>query len=360
MFKFVDLLFFFMLIISTSISIFIFRSNTVSRKPFHKIYSIILNPGIKHDEKIKLIEGLHSYLNDYSEEQILFDNFKFFQKESVFLYDVFFVVSFPIIVFLALSSKFPDAIKVLLIFITNTIIRLLTSNTIDLLLCKKLGISHVKRKSLMYTTINLAKKNALIILNSLIIFSIFLALFILFRTTMRDGESTIQLFNVMISEVRAYDIESINGNRFSLSELFFTLAISGTVIFSIINSHLKHKGKINEELNKQIHIYENWYQENEKSLSIKLTDIFNKNVMIDFYKAVDALSTKFVVKDFKILKAPIQRFYSLIVLIIISYLTAIFSVIAPPRFMNYLFLFFIVCCGLFIFNAYNIFKDYSD
>ena len=145
-----------------------------------------------------------------------------------------------------------------------------------------------------------------------------------------------------------------------MSELFFTLAISGTVIFSIINSHLKHKGKINEELNKQIYIYENWYKENEKSLSIKLANILNKNALMDFYKAVDTLCTKFVVKDFKMLKAPIRRFYSLIVLIIISYLMAIFTVIAPPRFMNYLFLFFIICCGLFIFNAYNIFMDYSD
>jgi hypothetical protein len=164
----------------------------------------------------------------------------------------------------------------------------------------------------------------------------------------------------MISEIRAYDIESINGNRFSLSELFFTLAISGTVIFSIINSHLKHKGKVNEELSRQINIYENWYKENKRSLSIKLADFFNKSALIDFYKAVDSLSTKFVVKDFKMLKAPIRRFYSLIVLIIISYLTAIFTAIAPASFMNYLFLFFMICCGSFIFNAYNIFKDYSD
>jgi len=224
MFKLVDLLFFLMLIISTSISIFIFRSHTVSRKPFYKIYSIISNPEIKHDEKIKLIEGLHDYLSDFSEEQILFDNLKFFNKESVFLYDVFFVVSFPIIVFLALSSKFPDVAKMLLIFITNTIIRLLTSNTIDLFLCRKLGVCHVKRKSLVYTATSLAKKNALIIINSLILFSIFLALFILFRSTMRDGESTIQLFNVLISEIRAYDVESINGNHWSsVKELFPSL-----------------------------------------------------------------------------------------------------------------------------------------
>lgn len=177
---------------------------------------------------------------------------------------------------------------------------------------------------------------------------------------MRDGESTINLFNLMISDIGTYDIESINGNRFSLSVLFFTLAISGTVIFSIINSHLKHKGKINEELNKQITIYDNWYRENEKILLIKLKEIFNKSALIDFYRAVDDLSIKFRVKDFKMLKAPVQRFYTLIALIIISYLTAIFIVIAPSSFLNYLFLFFIICCGLFIFNAYNVFKDYSD
>lgn len=360
MFKFIDLFFFLMLIASTSISIAIFRSTSVSRKPFHKIYSIISNPEIKHDEKISLIEGLHEYLNDYPDEHILFDNFEFVKKESVFWYDFFFVVSFAIIVFLTLGSNLPDAVKVFLIFFTNTIMTLLISKTIDSLLCRKLGAYRVKRKNFVYTAASLAKKNSLIIVTSLILFSVFFALFILFRVTMRDGESAIQLFNIMNSEIRTYDIESINGNRFSLSELFFTLAISGTVIFSIINSHLKHKRKINYVLSKQICIYDNWYKENEIFLVIKLKDIFNKNALIDFYRAVDALSIKFGVKDFKTLKAPIQRFYSLIVLIIISYLTAIFTVIAPSRFMNYLFLFFMICCGLFIFNAYNIFKDYSD
>jgi len=148
MFKFVDLLFFLMLIIYTSISIFIFRSNTVSRKPFSKIYSLVSNHEIQHDEKIKLIEGLHDYLINYSEEQILFDNLKIFNKESVFWYDVFFVISFPIIFFLTLSSKLPEAVKVLLIFISNTIIRLFVSNTIDFFLCKRLGMCHVHRQEL--------------------------------------------------------------------------------------------------------------------------------------------------------------------------------------------------------------------
>lgn len=349
-----------MLVISTSISLFIFRKTSISRNSFHKIYSAISNPEIKHDEKIKFIEVLHDYLNDYSEEQILLDNVIIFKRESVFWYDIFFVISFSVIVFLTLSSNIPDVAKVFLIFTTNTIFRLLASNTIDSFLCGKSGICHVKRKSVAHTATNLARKNSLIIINSLILFSILFSSFILFLVTLRDGESTIQLFNVMISEISTYDIESINGNRFSLTELFFTLALSGTVVFSIINSHLKHKVKINEELNKQISIYENWYILNEKSLSIKLDDIFNKNAIMEFYRAVDVLYKKFDVRDFKTLKAPIRRFYSIIVLIVISYFSAIFTVIAPSRFMNYLFLFFVICCGLFIYNAYNIFKDYSD
>lgn len=360
MIKYVDLLLFLFLIISTSISIFIFRTTTVSRKPFHKIYSKILNPEITHYKKISLIEGLHDYLNDYSEEHILFDNLKFYKNNSILWYDIFFTVSFTLIFFLSLGSKFPDAAKVFLIFFTNTIIILLMTNIVNLFKCRELGIYRAKRKSIVYTAANLTKKNVLIIVNSLILFSIFLALFTLFRITFRDGESTIQLFNLMISEISAFDLESINGNRLSLSELFFTLAISGTVIFSIINSHLKQKGKINEELHKQIIIYEKWFEENEKFLSIKLEDLFNKNALMDFNRAVDAISIKLRVKDVKRLKAPIQRFYSLIVLIIISYFTAIFTIIAPSRFMNYLFLFFTICCGSFIFNAYKIFKDYSN
>lgn len=174
MFKFIDLFFFLMLITSTSISLFIFRSTSVSRKPFNKIYSIISNPEIKHDKKISLIEGLHDYLNDYSEEQILFDNFEFFFWESVFMYDLFFAVSFSIIFFLTLGSNLPNAAKLFLIFFANTIIILLISNAFNYLIHRKLRMYHVKRKTFVYTATNLAKKNVLIIINSLILFSLFL------------------------------------------------------------------------------------------------------------------------------------------------------------------------------------------
>jgi hypothetical protein len=360
MVKFVDLLFFVMLIMSTSISIFIYRTTTVSRKPFHKVYSEISSSEVKQNEKINLIEGLHNYLNDYSEEQILFDNLDFYMKrESVFWYDIFFSVSFTLIFFLVLGSNLPDAAKILLIFSTNTIIILLTTSTHSFL-CRKLEICYPGRKSMGYVAANLARKNALIIFNSLILFSILLISFTLFVVTMTNERSTIQLFDSMISGISAFDVESINGNRFSLSTLFFTLAIGGTVVFSITNSHLKQKGKINEELHKQIVIYEKWFEENEKSLSVKLEDIFNKNVLTDFYSAVDTLSIKLNVRDFRRLKAPIQRFYSIVALITISYFTAILTVIAPSSFMNLLFLLFTICCGSFIFYAYKIFKDYSS
>jgi hypothetical protein len=359
-FTLVDLVFFLVLIISTSISIFIFRSISVSGKPFHKIYSAISSPEIKQDEKIKLIEGLHDYLDDYSEEQILFHNLEFFKKEGIFWYDIYFALSFSIIAFLTLGSNLPDIAKVFLIFLANTLIRLLAESTIYFFLCRKIGMCHMKTMHQVHKAINLAKKNTLIILNSLILFYIFSSSFILFIEILREGEPTVQFFNLTISEIRAYDIGSIGGNRFSLSALFFTLAISGTVVFSIINTHLKHKRKINEELNKQITTYENWYKEYEKILSIKLEDIFNKTALISFYKAVDVLSIKLGVKDFKMLKAPTRRFYSQIVLIFISFFTAIFTVIAPSSFINYIFLFFIICCGSFILNAYKIFKDYTD
>ncbi|MDQ1253327.1 MAG: hypothetical protein QG646_2482 [Euryarchaeota archaeon] len=153
---------------------------------------------------------------------------------------------------------------------------------------------------------------------------------------------------------------SINGNRFSLSTLFFTLAIGGTVIFSITNSYLKQKGKINEVLHKQISIYEKWFEENEKSLSVKLGEVFNKKTLAEFYDAVDVLSAKLNVNDFRRLRAPIQRFHSIVVLITVSYFTAILTVIAPSNFIDLLFLLFTICCGSFIFYAYKIFNDHSN
>jgi hypothetical protein len=348
-----------MLIMSTSISIFIYRITTVSRKPFYKIYSELSSPEVKKNEKINLIESLQNYLNDYSEEQILFDNLDFYMRESVFWYDIFFSVSFTLIFFLVLGSNLPDAAKILLIFSTNTTIILLITS-IHSFLCGKSKICYTERKSIGYMAANLARKNAFVIINSLILFSILLVLFNLFVVTMTDKQSTIQLFNLIISEIKTFDVESINGNRFSLSMIFFTLAISGTIIFSIINSHIKRKGKITEELNKQINIYEKWFEENENLLSVKLGDLLNKTVILNFYNTIDALSVQLNIRDFRRLKAPIHRFYYIVALITISYLAAILTVIAPPSFMNLLFLLFTICCGSFIFYAYKIFKDYSS
>lgn len=360
MFKSIDLLFFIMAIISTSISIYLFRKTTISRKPFSKIYSEISNPKTEYRKKINLMESLYDYFNDYSEEHILFDNLVIFKKASIYWYDFFFAISFSLIFFIVLVSSLPAFVKVILIFISNTTIRLLTAKIIDSLLCKKLNICHTKREKLIHTAVNLTKNNSLIIINSLIIFSIMLTLFTLFWVTLKNEESAIHLFNLMISDIQSYDVQSINGDRFSLSTLYFTLAISGTVVFSITSNHLKQKGKINEELQKQIIIYEKWFEENEKILSIKLQDVFKKNALNDFYNAVDALAVKLKVKDFRRLKAPIQRFHSIIVLITFSYFSAIFTVIAPTFFMNFLFLVFTICCGSFIFHAYKIFNDYSN
>lgn len=360
MIKYIDLLFFLISVVSTSISIYIFRKTTISRKPFHKIYSELSNPATNHNTKINLIESLYDYFYDYSEEHILFDNLEIYKKESVFWYDLFFAVSFSLILFLVLSSHLPIAVKIIFIFITNTTIRLLTAKVIDFFLCRKLQICHTRRKKLIQAAANLTKNNTLIIINSLIIFSIMLASFTLFWETLKHEESAIHLFNLMISDIRTYDVESVNGNRFSLSALFFTLAISGTVVFSITSNHLKQKGKINQELQKQITIYEKWFEENEKVLSLKMKDIFNRNSLIGFYNAVDVLIVKLKIKDFRKLKAPIQRFHSIIALITFSYFAAIFTIIAPSFFMNFLFLLFAILCGSFIYYAYKIFSYYGS
>lgn len=351
-----DLLIYLLFIISTLISVFIFQK-IIARKSFYKTYSRI-STSVKQNEIIYMIKNLQDYLNNYSEEQILFDNLNFCKKEIVFWYNIFFVSSFTLIFFLVFYSNLPDEVKWLLILITNTIIISLIMILYSFI-CKRLRICHIRRKSLARILWNIAIKNSIIIIVSITIFLIFIAVFSLFLSTLIDENSTIQLFSTTISEISTYRIESINGNRFSLSALFFTLAIGGTVVFSITSSHLKQKEKINEELSKQINMYEKWFEENKQFLSVKLKNIFDKDTLIAFYNAVDVLSIKLNVKDFRKLKDPVQRYYSIITVIIVSYFMAILTVIAPSNFMNFLFFIFVVCCGLFIFYTYKIFNDYS-
>lgn len=352
-----DLLIYLLFIISTSISIFIFQK-IKARKSFCKTYSKISSAEVKQNETIYIVENLQDYLNNYSEEQILFDNLNFCKKEFVFWYDIFFVVSFTLIFFSIVYSNLPDEIKWLLMFITNAIIMSLIMILYSFI-CKRLRVCPIRRKSLASTLWNITIKNIIIITMSITIFIISVTTLSLFLSTLIDENSTVQLFATAISEISAYHLESINGNRFSLSALFFTLAIGGTVVFSITNFHLRQKEKINEELSKQINIYEKWFEENKQFLSIKLKNIFNKDTLIVFYNAIDVLSVKLGVKDFRKLKDPVQRYYSIIMVITVSYFMAILTVIVPSNFMNFLFFIFVVCCGLFIFYTYKIFNDYS-
>ncbi|WP_440954758.1 hypothetical protein ACSAZK_14360 [Methanosarcina sp. Mfa9] len=355
---FEDLSIFLLLVISTAVSVFIFNS-IQPKKSFYQIYNELLKSETTKIKEIKILDNLHDYLEDYSNEQIIISNLQLGGKKAYYWYKILLVILISIVVFGTIQINISKNISTFLVYFMPSAIIL-----IGMIICfcyakyqKKINI---QLKILLETIINITIKNIFIITTSLVIFLMFLTVYVIILISLVDENTTKEIFNTTISHILTYRIESTNGIQFSLATLFFTLAISGTVIFSITSSYLRQKRTIESKLSTQLEDYKKWYAENESTLNLNVRDTFNKDKLNKYYDALTDLHSMLNVSTIKELKTPIQMYDSFIYLIVTSYFLGIITSIIPADFMNLVFIFFIMMCGLFILLAYNIFKNYRN
>lgn len=377
------------------ISCFILQSFQY-KKSFIQINQILSSSETIEGSKTKILRNLHDYLEDKTDKQIMLDNFQFQCKYIKYFYN-FSLIIIPLTMYTFLNKGFSENNKLYLIFFTPSVIILMLigiyflifefihlSTKIkrmkfsgmhysledfifyftDLLFqCRKVHPSKILKKIgkvieiFMFTFV----KSFLLIFATLIIFLLFLYICIFIINIYINKSDTIEIFNTLVSYVSSHKItESTNGIRFSLSTLFFTLAISGTVIFSINQIYLAQKQELENKLSTKLKDYIEWYNQNKLALDLSIIDSFDENKRNKFNDALTELRSKLSDSTIKNLKIPVKNYQNFIYLIVISYCMGIVTILVPVDFISYIFAFFCIASFTFIILAYQIFCDYKS
>lgn len=268
-----DLFIIILLVISTVFSVTIFNP-LYQKKSFFQINEEISNSETIKSGEIKVLSSLYDCLENKNDEQIMINNFHFKRKNIEYWYKIFLVIFIPLIIYTPLKCDLPKNTQAFLIFFTLGII-MSALLSFYFIICKIRGVTHIELKSLFGIVLFIFIKSFLIVFVTLTFLMLLLYLYILV-----DKYAAIELLDKVIPNISLSEMtDSIYGIKFSLSSLFFTLAIGSTVIFSIINHYLVDKKRMEEELKTKLEVYRKWYEkyenEEEAVLYLRVNDALN-------------------------------------------------------------------------------------
>ena len=328
-------------------------SNYICKKSFYQIYDELSKTNQTDEKKIQIINYLYRYIQEYSDEEILVFNFRFNRFKSNHWYSAIFII-ITIFVFLVMVELGVSYINsgIFTVFIIPIIY--LTPITL-IWICfgkfgDKSGISNLK-DILIFSIMK--------VVSILVIFFIYASLILVALNTY-EQKHLLSFFDVLKPFINYGGLESISSIQFSLAGFFFTFAIGGTVIFSIINNYLKQKNKLYDTLSDDCEPYKKWFESNENNLTFKIQDIIKIDSKIKGYReALKDLRSKLDFDSVNELVLPVIRYKTFFKLVAIMYLLGILTLLLTKLVINLLFSLFILFSFLFMMMMYNIFKDYS-
>lgn len=333
---------------------FVVLSNSICKKSFYQIYDELSKPNQTNKKKIQTINNLYYYIQEHSDEEILIFNFRFNRFKSNHWYSAILIAIISISILAMLKFEFSFYGRILIIF----------------LICIGyfIPIFFVLRRFGILGFDVVSIKNILVIYSGFILvrvaitYIIFLASILLLLAILNqfvELKPTTSFFDVFTPYINSGGLESISSSQLSLAGFFFTFAIGGTVIFSIISNYLKQKNELENTLLEDSDSYIKWFESNENNLIFK-TQMTKMNSKIkDYRRALKDLRSEFNFDSVNSLIVPVKRYESFRLLIAIMYFLGILTLLLTKPLMNLLFLFFILFSLLFMLSIYDIFKDYS-
>lgn len=382
-------------IISMFISCFILQSFQY-KKSFIQINQILSSSETIETSKTKILRNLHDYLEDKTDKQIMLDNFQFQCKYIKYFYNISLII-IPLTMYLFLSQGLSENNKLYLIFFTPSVIILMLLGIYFLIFefihlstkmkqmkfscmhymlgdfifcftnllfqCLKFHPSKILKKmeKVIEIFIYIFVKSFLLIFATLTIFLLLLCICIFIINLFINKNDTIEISNALVSCISSHKItESTDSIQFSLSALFFTLAISGTVIFSINQVYLAQKQELENKLSTKLEDYIEWYNQNKLALDLNIFDSFDESKRNRFNDVLAELRSKLSDPTVKNLRVSVKNYQNFIYLIIISYCTGIITILIPVDFMSHIFVCFCIASSMFIVLAYQIFCDYKN
>lgn len=183
-------------------------------------------------------------------------------------------------------------------------------------------------------------------------------------------------FPFLFNYISKFKIES--GNQLSLAGFYFSLAVGGTVVLSIIDRYFEESNSLREKLLAQVNVFNDLYSENNLSLSLDLSGIisfdlksikfgrFNIKNIIDFKKEniknfADTLSifrARLECADVVHKNILLKLYKRFIYLTAITYAIGIVTIFIPEQFIIYLLWIFIIDSALVGALIYLIYTNY--
>jgi len=183
-------------------------------------------------------------------------------------------------------------------------------------------------------------------------------------------------FPFLFNYISKFKIES--GNQLSLAGFYFSLAVGGTVVLSIIDRYFEESNSLREKLLAQVNVFNDLYSENNLSLSLDLSGIisfdlksikfgrFNIKNIIDFKKEniknfADTLSifrARLECTDVGHKNILLNLYKRFICLTAITYAIGIVTIFIPEQFIIYLLWIFIIDSALVGALIYLIYTNY--
>ena len=328
-------------------------SNLICKKSFYQIYDELSKSNQTDEKRIIIIKNLHEYIHEYSNEEILIFNFRFNQFKSNRFYSGIFIIITILFFFVMIELGVPYIYSEILTIFIIPIIYL-----IPIILIKK-RFGKLGDKPDILNLINIFILTVMKIAFICIIFFICVSL-ILMALNIHEQKHRSSFFGELAQHINYGGLELISSNQLSLAGFFFTFAIGGTVIFSIISNYLKQKNELKDTLLVDSDFYIKWFKSNENNLTFKIQDIAKIDSKIKGYRrALSNLRSELNSDRFYELILPMRRYKLLRSSIFGMYFMGILTLILAQPSINLLFYIFIILSLLFMGLIYINFKDYS-
>lgn len=202
--------------------------------------------------------------------------------------------------------------------------------------------------------------NSFVILISVFAYAILLWVLSLILQT--KDESLTNMFIGFISCFEPnnfFNLNGLGGNQFSFASLYFTLAIAGTIIFSISDRYKKQKEVVTQKQLKFAEEYENWYKQHEKDINFDTKNYHKEDRVNRFNSIISTLRETLDLESIDELKA-LTGYENCLVLIVESFLAGICTLMISQECSEGFFYAFFVFILIFVSLCIYINQVFTD
>lgn len=365
-----------------------FFNKLFRKKSFEQIYSELKSKNTSKG-KLSVLNIIHSYLQKYTFRELLLFNLKC-NGIQYFPYCHYF--------FLALFATFSFTIGLLNIYILSVLnvslwlesLLVVFSVIIVSFLIFILGVTSIKagigkfswKKSVSRLYCNVVENIFIVIISYFITLILLYQIiqYIIFHGQVSTTltillEYPINIINTFYTYLSEFNIASVESSQLSLAGFYFSLAIGGTVIFSIIDRYIEEEDSLKMRILEQEKTFNDIYCKYKSSLNLDLSDIisfdyksinlrrlnikkiinFNYKNIKDFVNTLSNIQTKMDVAEITNKRILITKYNNFIKLVVFTYIIGIVTIFIPKEYATTFLWAFIIdslfFCGL-IFMVY--------